>query len=168
MSKVKIWRGVAILACLVATTAIAAASAAAKPAPAFAPMTGTYDGTAVVQGKNNPQGAIVSKKGSTYSVLLSVNAPAECLDTALGVPVPIAVSYEVEVPLHGTALSYKGKGTDQSGQIGNKYVATTVTGHFEGTEALKVRVTTKIAPEGSNSESTSCTVPPVSVKLKHS
>jgi hypothetical protein len=143
------------------------ASATAGPKSAFAPETGVYSGTSVVKGEKLAQKATVSKKGSKYSIEMTVNAPAECEDAELGISIPLPVSSVITMPVDDGMLSYKGNAIDQSsGQIGNKYTAVTLDGHFQGTDALTATVTVKVAAEGGNPNSTYCKIPPVTVKLK--
>ncbi len=142
-------------------------SATAKPKASFEPETGHYSGSSSVEGKSFGEGAVVKDKGSTYTVELVVDVPAQCTDAALHAVIPTQLSYQVTVPLEGRSLSFKGNVPNRNGVIvANKNIGVTVDGHFTGDSALTATVKTKVSHEGSSPESTSCTVPSVTVKLK--
>jgi hypothetical protein len=144
---------------MMASASIAVASAAAKPKPAFAPQTGPYTGTYTTEGHSHAESAQVGKKGTKYSVVLTIAAFATC-NTQIGPTlVPLVVS-NVTVPVKGKALTFAGN-MPTSGGSGLGDVAVKVNGHFTGPTAFTAAAGVEVS-----SETLQCTVPPISMKLK--
>ncbi|HTT95398.1 MAG TPA: hypothetical protein VMF55_12050 [Solirubrobacterales bacterium] len=161
MSRRNLWRGTAILACVVASTAVVVASAAAKPKPPFAPQTGSYTGTLTTEGQSQAESAQVAKKGKKYSVVLTISAFAEC-STQIGPDsVPLVVS-NLTVPVKGKALAFSGT-VPPAGGSGLGEVLVKVDGRFTGPTAFTATAGIEV-PAGT----LQCTVAPISMKLKRS
>jgi hypothetical protein len=159
MNRINLRRGAALVACLVVATALAAASAAAKPKPAFAPHTGAYTGTLITEGQSRPESAQVGKKGTKYSVVLTISTFAEC-NTQIGpTPVPLVLS-NLTVPVKGKALTFAGN-VPTSGGSGLGDVAVKIKGNFTSPTAFTASASVEVA-----SETLQCTVAPISMKLK--
>jgi hypothetical protein len=103
--------------------------------------------------------AQVGKKGTKYSVALTISTFANC-NTQFGpTPVPLVVA-DLKVPVKGKALAFSGN-VPTSGGSGLGEVAVKVNGHFTSPTAFTATAGIKVT-----SESLQCTVAPISMKLK--
>ena len=152
MIRISLRRSGAILLCLAALTAIAAAPAGAKPKkPAFVPKVGKYEGTATAAGEHFKLGSEVTKKGSKYTVTFGLTMPTTC-ESAIG-PQSDLLGAEIKAVVKGKAFSFKGPVENRNGEFNAATVNVKATGHFTSASAFVATGTIEIPSEAHCSES---------------
>lgn len=162
MSRSNLWRGMAILACVMGALGVGASSGAAKPK--FVPEITVYHGTyPYMGGHRDVEASIVDNENDhRLTVGFNVAIPGSCNGEEASLPI------RTEATLKGKAISFHGK-VPAAGELPghNVYVTATIKGHFTSTKQFTVTLSASTSVEPGNPESTlACTAPPVTVKMK--
>lgn len=165
MDRVDIRRGAAILACVLASTAIAVAPAGAKPRKAFAPKLGGYGGDSIAGGKSRSVVAKVTKKGAKYSAEVEIAFPAMCTNSENGLTVPSELIYKVVAQVKGHAISFKGNSADTLGILYPLASTVTLNGRFTSDSKFTATASVKAPAEGTESNVT-CSAPAVRLPFR--
>ncbi|HTT96307.1 MAG TPA: hypothetical protein VMF55_16670 [Solirubrobacterales bacterium] len=160
MSRVNIWRGGAILACVLASTAVVVAPAGAKPRKAFAPKVGVYGGDSIAGAKSHSVVAKVTKKGARYSAEVEIAFPATCTNGETGFTGPSELIYKVIAQVKGHAISFKGNSRDTMGILYPMASTVTLDGRFTSDSKFTATAAVKAPAEGVESDGT-CSAPAV-------
>lgn len=159
MKQKLVLRGGVVLA-LVATAAILAAPAGAKPKPAFAPKLGTYGGDSIAGSKSHSVVAKVTRKGSKYTAEVEVAFPATCSNTENGFTGPSELIYKVPAKVEGHAISFKGNSVDTLGILHPLASTVTLNGRFTSDSKFTATASVTAPAEGTESNVT-CSAPAV-------
>jgi hypothetical protein len=169
MNRLNLWRGAAILACVLASTAIAVTSAGAKPKP-FTPKPGTYAG----EFKSSEQSTTfeeveVVKKGKVYVVELNASW------SAVGCEVEGQVYHDYDLTISSPA-AVTGKTFKASTSVantvfghpeaGSSKVQVKINGHFTSPTSFTGTTSATTSVEAGNAESRNCATGPISFSLK--